>query len=394
MGLSSFFDIEEFSIDNEKKKLIEHLEFLKAMSVKESTLYKKWQEFNYNEFGLREKASKFDIINSRLWKPTDIYDKELTIKEINALDPYVEFISSDKVEMWTLYRMLIHTMDWVVSPGRHQKYLVKDRTTRKVLGLISLGSDVTTIGARDKYIGWSKKNKFENGKLNNSAIASTIVSTQPLGYNMLGGKLIAALTTSLSIRNQWYNDYKNMLVGITTTSLYGIHSQYNSIPHWKTLGESTGKINIKPDELFYTTLHKWYKDTYPDAYCDLITPKEGVHGPVTGIKQKILKAIYKKLGISFTRYEHGYKRGVYYANMYDNGLEYLRNEIDEVDLKLKLKFKNNIEYTMAWWRKKAIRRYTKLLEQDRIKPEILFYSDILGMTWEEAKEKYLSEVGR
>ena len=30
----------------------------------------------------------------------------------------------------------------------------------------------------------------------------------------------------------------------------------------------------------------------------------------------------------------------------------------------------------------------------RLKPEKLFYADIIGMTWEECKEKYLKEVGR
>ena len=29
------------------------------------------------------------------------------------------------------------------------------------------------------------------------------------------------------------------LIGLTTTALYGIHSMYNGIPLWKTLGEST-----------------------------------------------------------------------------------------------------------------------------------------------------------
>ena len=32
--------------------------------------------------------------------------------------------------------------------------------------------------------------------------------------------------------------------------------------------------------------------------------------------------------------------------------------------------------------------------ENRLKPEILYYSDILGMTWDECKEKYLGEVGR
>ena len=39
---------------------------LKSMSVQESTLYKKWQEFNKDVYKMRTKAHKFDIIKSKL----------------------------------------------------------------------------------------------------------------------------------------------------------------------------------------------------------------------------------------------------------------------------------------------------------------------------------------
>jgi len=35
-----------------------------------------------------------------------------------------------------------------------------------------------------------------------------------------------------------------------------------------------------------------------------------------------------------------------------------------------------------------------LYEDKRIKPEVLFYGDVVGMTWEQCKDKYISEVGR
>ena len=249
MSLSNkFFDIPEFDFEGEKKKFVDNLDFLKSMSVQEQTLYKKWQEFNKDDYGIRRKVSKFPFLHNELWKPTDITNKELTIKEIESINPVVRYVSSEGAGEWTLYRMLIHTMDWSANPGRNQKYTVVDRTTNKVLGLISLGSDVTSIKVRDDYIKWTKDNKFVQHKLNNTAIASTIVCTQPLGFNFLGGKLIAALTTSSAIRDQWFKAYEDILIGVTTTSLYGVHSQYNGIPHWKTLGESAGKIAIKPDD--------------------------------------------------------------------------------------------------------------------------------------------------
>jgi hypothetical protein len=203
---------------------------------------------------------------------------------------------------------------------------------------------------------------------------------------MLGGKLIAALTTCSDVRNQWKKDYDDVLVGLTTTSLYGAHSQYNGIPHWKTLGESAGKIMIKPDDSVYLVWNKWLKENHPEEHQKAIS--------TTGPKQNVINRIFKHLGIKGKDYEHGFKRGVFFANMYDNGLEYLRNEIDDSELVMKKKFVEDYDYIDRWWKKKAIKRYTKLLEQDRIKDETLFYNEMLGLTWNEAKEKYLTDVGR
>ena len=383
--INNFFDIkDDFNFETEKQNFVDNLNMLKLMSVQESTLYKKWQEFNKDEYKMRTKAHKFDIIKSKLWKPTDIMNYDLTVKEIEAIEPIVEFTKD--AETWTIVRKLIHTMDWNANPGRNQKYYVKDKNTGKILGLISLGSDVTTIKVRDDYIGWKKDDKFVEHKLNNTAIASTIVCVQPLGFNMLGGKLIAALTTCSDVRNQWKKDYDDTLVGVTTTSLYGAHSQYNGIPHWKTLGESAGKIMIKPDDSVYLVWNKWLKENHPEEHQKAIS--------ATGPKQNVINRIFKHLGIKGKDYEHGFKRGVFFANMYENGLEYLRNEIDDSDLVMKQKYVLDYDRINSWWKPKAIRRYTTLFNDNRIKPEILFYGDVVGMTWEECKEKYISEVGR
>ena len=383
--LNKFFETtDDFNFETEKQNFVDNLNMLKLMSVQESTLYKKWQEFNKDEYKMRTKAHKFDIIKSKLWKPTDIMNYDLTVKEIEAIEPIVEFTKD--AETWTIVRKLIHTMDWNANPGRNQKYYVKDRNTGKILGLISLGSDVTTIKVRDDYIGWKKDDKFVEHKLNNTAIASTIVCVQPLGFNMLGGKLIAALTTCSDVRNQWKKDYDDTLVGVTTTSLYGAHSQYNGIPHWKTLGESAGKIMIKPDDSVYLVWNKWLKENHPEEHHKAVT--------TTGPKQNVINRVFRHLGIKGKDYEHGFKRGVFFANMYENGLNYLRNEITDKDLVMKQKYVLDYDRINSWWKPKAIRRYTTLFNDNRIKPETLFYGDVVGMTWERCKGKYLKEVGR
>ena len=382
------FQTEEeiFDFDLMKQELIDNLDMLKKMTVQEQTLYKKWQEMNKG--GKMSKVKKKLLgYKNNLWKPTDLNNTELTIQEILNIDPYVVMAESGKgVTEWVNYRKLIHTMEWVANPGRNMKFWVKDKTTDTVLGQICLGSDVTSIKVRDAYIGWDKKNKFEQGKLNCTAIATTICSTQPGGFNMLMGKLVASLTTCKTIRDAWEEKYGNKLIAVGTTSLYGINSMYNGIPHFKTMGETTGQVRLKPDDSVYLPWNKWLKENHPEEHKKAIS--------ATGPKQNIINKVFKHCKIKPSTYDHGFKRGVYLAMMYENGCEFLRGEINEDKLKLKLKFEQDIPYTDRWWKKKAIKRYNNLYKQNRLKPETLFYWDAIDISWEEMKEKYLKEVGR
>jgi len=401
-----FWDAEDdrvdFNFDTEKKYLMENMEYLMNMSVEEQTLYKKWVELQEPNV-IKEKYSSYAGLYDWQWKPTDIYNKEQTIKEIEELEPEVWIVKDDsEATRWVKSRKMIHTMSWTANPGRNMKVYVTDKKSHKLLGQISIASDVTSLGVRDKYIGWSKDNKFKDGKLNHTAIASTIVCTQPLGYNFLGGKLIAMMATTAPIRDFWEEKYGQKLIALGTTSLYGIHSQYNGIPHYKTLGESKGQVSVKPDDSFYDPWHQWLKENRSEWYQKNITDERlrngesmGIaSGPVNGIKQKILGKIFKEININPKIYNHGFKRGIYLAQMYDNGNEFLRSEIDESELKLKKKFDDNVTYITNWWKPKAIRRYTKLFDENRIKPECLFYLDAIGTSWEMVKDKYLNEVGR
>jgi len=405
----SFWDTEpqkpEFVFEDEKRKLIENMDYLMTMSVEEQTLYKKWVALQEDSM-IRDKSQIATLYDFQ-WKPTDINNKEQTIKEIESLDPYVEIVEDDAnaSTKWTHLRRMIHTMSWTANPGRNVKIFIKDRTSGKLLGLVSLASDVTSMGVRDKYIGWTKEDKFKKGKLNYTTIASTIVCTQPLGYNFLGGKLTAMMTTVPEVREYWKRKYGQTLIAVGTTSLYGIHSQYNGIPHFKTLGESAGKISLKPDDEFYEPWHQWIKENRADWYQTAITNErirngesmgtgKGASGPVSGIKQKILGQIFKECGIKQSAYHHGFKRGVYLAMMYENGPEFLRSEIEESELVMKKKFVEGQENINKWWKRQAIKRYSKLYDAGKLKPDHLFYLDGIGTTWEDFKAQRLSEVGR
>ena len=79
---------------------------------------------------------------------------------------------------------------------------------------------------------------------------------------------------------------------------------------------------------------------------------------------------------------------------YENGPEFLRSDIEESELVMKKKFVEGSDYINNWWKRQAIKRYSKLYDAGKLKPDHLFYMDGIGTTWEEFKEQRLSEVGR
>jgi hypothetical protein len=255
-----------------------------------------------------------------------------------------------------------------------------------------MSSDVITITDRDKYIGWTADDKLKKKRLAHSAIGSCIMSTQPFGYNFLGGKLIAALVTAETVRNAWQALYDQLLVGITTTSLYGSYSMYNSLKWWHKCGASAGKMSIKPDDVIYKVWHDWIKTNKADKYQKAMTQREGVSGPVTGAKARVISMIFSELGIKQSTYVHGFERGTYYACPYKNTKDFLCSKIDES----KLIF--NPLYTqkaiLEWWKAKAIARYQTLKAENRLKDDILYYNQMIGMDYQTAKNTYFSEVGR
>ena len=390
----NFFDIPVFDYDNEKQKFIDNMNFLKKMDVTEQTFYKKWYEVqNY-----RKLISNSSLVKAKIWYPIDINDEVSTVKELESMNPTIELVSTDSQENdWLMLRLFCHTMEFSQTPGRFLKFLIHDgnESNKRYLGAVSVSSDIISINDRDKHIGWKSDDKLKgNKRINNSSIGSCIMSTQPFGYNFLGGKLVACMVTSSTVRDIWMRLYNNVLAGMTTTSLYGGYSMYNSLKWWHKCGESAGKIPIKPDDTFYETWHHWLQTNKKDKYIKAMTQKEGVSGPVTGAKQRTISMIFSELGMSTSNYTHGYQRGVYYSSFYENTKEFLSNKISEEELKIKPLFKDDKKSILDWWVPKAVKRYVSLKNEKRLKSDILYYNSMIGMNYNEAKEKFFNEVGR
>ncbi len=394
MSISNeFFDIPEFDFEAERKKFIDNIDFLKSMSVEEATFYKKYEEVqSYQQF-----ISKSSVVKAKIWTPADINNEQVTLKEIDDMNPTIIHVETDQQEFdWLMLRVFCHTMEFSQTPGRFLKFLITDGNidNPRYLGAASVSSDVITITDRDKYIGWTPTNKLIDKKLVYSAIGSCIMSTQPFGYNFLGGKLVACLVTSSVVRDVWKKLYGQTLVGMTTTSLYGSYSMYNSLKWWHKCGSSTGKIPIKPDDSVYNVWHNYIKENDSVEYAKKMTQKENVSGPVTGAKQRIISMIFQLLKIKTQNYVHGYQRGVYYSPFYENTKEFLCGKINEDQLAMKQLFKDDKKVILDWWRIKAKDRYLKLKSENNLKSETLYYNKMIGMEYDIAKLNFFNEVGR
>lgn len=368
---------------NEMKKLVtDDLKRMSKMTVEEYTLYRKWEELNEENWAREDLQRIWELKNS-LWFPTKQDDYLL-------LEPQVIPVEGEKNSTtWNILRKCISTAHWNQSPGRFGRFLIRDKKTMTYLGVISIGSDFISLGGRDEYIGWKMKDRMENHMLNYTCMGSSIVPTQPLGYNYTGGKLISLFTCCDVVENYWNERYKERLVGISTTSLYGGLSQYNRLRYWHKCSSTTGQIPIEPSEEVYDKIKDWVRKDYPKDYHRMTTHvNEGQI--VSHTKPRILNFAYKNLGVKTI--ENEFSRGVYFCSLYDNFKEFLSGKDKTLGNKT---FDNSVKALTALWKERyAKNRIDNLVKENRVSKDSLFYDSLIGMPWEDVRKKYLKDVGR
>ncbi len=366
-----------------KKLFANNLLETSKLPIEEHILHEKWMELNNTSYTSKDLQSIYEV-KQQIWIPTNA-------DSYMDLEPEV-ILADSKVnsQIWTTLRRFTSTAKWSQSPGRFAKFLIKDKKTQTYLGVISIGSDFISIGGRDKHIGWNTKHKMDNHRLNYLCMGSSIVPTQPLGYNFTGGKLIALLTVSDVVEDWWNNKYKEKLVGVTTTSLYGNKgiSQYTGLHAWHQCEFSKGNVTLEPSEKIYVLLKEWVKEKFPKKYEELMTSKKS--GPVSHVRPRLLSIAHKELGVKAVNNQ--FSRGVYFCELYDNTKEFLCCKTDILGNK---KFDNSVKTLSDIWKQRyARKRINKLVKENKNNNDILFYDSLIDMTWEEAKNQFLVNVGR
>jgi hypothetical protein len=386
--------------------VIRDLQYASQMSVEEYTLFQKWCEIQ-ERYPTQEVSTLFGH-ELQMDK-----DQEMFIKGIKdniwipkSPDDYLELQpeliytkDAEMSETWNGIRTFVSTMKNNSNIGRNLNYVVIDRKSGKYLGVMCISSDFLDLTPRDKFIGWEREKKTQGRMINYTAIGSTIVPLQPLGYNYVGGKLLALLCLSDEVQYQWKKQYGDTLIGVTTTSLYGKNkqgglSQYDNLKHWKKMGYSSGSVSYETTKPTVTMIRNWLKKNHTRKYFEWYAAKKESGQPYKrDHKNRSYTFTYSKLSIPKELIRSEHQRGIYFSPLYNNSCEFLRGDIGEDQLVKS--FDTSYEYLTTLWKEKyAAKRIKSLTEQNRVSTETLFYDDQIYLSWLDVKEKYLPQVGR
>jgi hypothetical protein len=327
-----------------REKLKKELDNLVQKSTEDYTLFLKWNEIKELQGGTKKKFSNKDInwVKKLIWKPKDsknyrgdfrrIYpelilcgnDFEVAGKDIFNNDVTFDYGEKDDLTLhWNILRVIVSKARHDGVVGRQFRYLVRDRDTKKYLGIICLSSDFLDATERNKSVQLPKNLRTFNTfglAFNNTCNGQTIVPTQPFGKYFLGGKLLALLCLSKEVGNQWKKIYGDTLIGVTTTSLYGNknkQTQYDGLnPYWTSCGSTTGNVPFKMYRETEKEIEKFLYENYPEQYWGFFVKH------TRDFKKSSYRFMLGKLKLPLFSYQ---PRGLYYSRLYKESDQYFRN---------------------------------------------------------------------
>ena len=412
-----------------RERMIKELTYVSAMDVKEYTLYQKWHEIkskfpteSVNTLFGDEETFLADPVQARyiaeaksnIWIPESVED-------YMDLEPVLEYTDDSGkgtkkgVDGSVVSYNIERNMDLPVrcnalksfitngrnnsNIGRNLHFIVKDNKTSKYLGVVTISSDFLDLTPRDKHIGWDRTLKTQGGMINHTGIGSSIVPTQPLGYNYVGGKLLSLLCLSDEVQKLWKQQYGDIMVGVTTTSLYGNTkvgglSQYDGLDYWDKMGFTAGSVSYEPEKETIYLIRDWLKVKHTRKYFEWYIATKSTGQPYKrDHKNRSLQFVYAQMKIPKELIRSDHARGIYFSELYTNTNEFLRGDIKENQLVKK--FDSSYEALVKIWKDKHARgRIGFLKKKNKVSYDTLFLDDLIYMNWEETKAKYLGQIGR
>lgn len=218
--------------------------------------------------------------------------------------------------------------------GRRIRFLVRDGQNGKLIGILALGDPVFNLRDRDRWIGWSVRDREERLV---HVMDAYVVGAVPPYSQLLGGKLVASLIGSKEITDVFESKYATRqgiisgqtkpgkLVLVTITSALGRSSVYNRLRlsgliELQKIGETQGWGHFQvPDSAFGKMRQLLELDEHKYA--------NGHHyGAGPNWRMRVIRAALKQIGLDENMLRHGISREIYGMPLCNDWRGFLRGE--------------------------------------------------------------------
>ena len=267
-------------------------------------------------------------------------------------------------------------------PGRELRWMIYEKNTQKVIGFIRFGSPTINSKPRNIWLGQAPNLSIFN---RHAAMGFVIVPSQPFGYNYLGGKLLALLCCSHYARETLNEVFEKDIALFETTSLYGSTtdaSQYDGLkPFMRYKGLTESKfLPLLHDEAFHR-LHDRF------TLLNNNTPLTDNKASSKKMKRqtKMISIIKNSLNdqeklqhfnsVINTAFGLTQKKRFYISDYgYENVREVILGEQEQLRRGQNWD-KFYLENIIAWWKKKATKRYENLKAEGRFRNKVELWTD-------------------
>ena len=267
-------------------------------------------------------------------------------------------------------------------PGKQMLWLVKEKNTGMVMGMIRFGSPTINSRPRNEWLGKPLDTMSPEvmSRFNKSVIMGfNIVPTQPFGFNYLGGKLLAAICCSHTVREALNKKYDANICMFETTSLYGssksssMYDGMKPILRFNGLTDSNFAPLINDDN--FRKLNDWFRERNGGEFlvpADASSRKLKTQTKMASIIKSSLKqhdeGAYAKFCQTFLDAKGltEKKRSFYSTYGYENVPDFLNLKTDTLVKKDNFA-RFELENLTEWWRKKAGKRYESLKSDGRLR---------------------------
>ena len=322
-----------------------------------------YSKFNRIDDYLRfVKSSRIDESPGKLFGPEDYVFSDFDIHP-NEMDFSIQVVDTDqKISTkfgQEVYSEILHdTASNPIEeaiPGRTLKWMVIENNTKKVVGVIRFGSPTINSKPRNDYFG----EVIPLSKINHEFVmAFNIVPVQPFGFNYLGGKLLALLASSDELKRQFDNKYNTDLRYFETTSLYGTTkgmSMYDGLkPYIRHIGDTESDFLPLFHDEYFRDMFWWFNNHANDGERLVSADKSSKK---LKIQTKMISIIRNSL--------KGHSKLDEFNTCISNAKKLTEKKRFYIS-----KFGYEPEEVIAWWKKKASKRYEKLKSEGRLRKEL------------------------